>query len=72
MAAPPVVFALAFPRESGVTRPAEIAALTARSTARAASAWPRRSTSSAAVRIAPTGLAMPLPAMSGAVPCTGS
>ena len=37
-----------------------------------ASRWPRKSSISAPDQIWPMGLAMPLPAMSGAEPCTGS
>ena len=40
--------------------------------ASAASAWPRWSSIIAPDQIWPIGLAMPLPAMSGAEPCTGS
>ena len=45
---------------------------TASVTRAAASAWPRWSSSSAAESTAATGSATPLPAMSGAEPCTGS
>ena len=38
----------------------------------AAAAWPRCSSIIAADRIAASGLAKPLPTMSGALPCTGS
>ena len=65
---------VALPPMSGV-RGADGSASTrsiAPTTAFAASAWPRCSSISAPDQIWPIGLAMPLPAMSGAEPCTGS
>src|SRR3989338_2182922 len=61
-----------FPFMSGVRGPSTITRSIARTTSAAASARPRCSSISAPDQIAPIGLAMPLPAMSGAEPCTGS
>ena len=70
--APPCV---ALPPRSGVRGADAVGehALDRRARSRAAaSAWPRKSSISAPDQIWPIGLAMPLPAMSGAEPCTGS
>src|SRR2546423_9602347 len=60
------------PPASRVVSPAATHSRTARSTACAASAWPKYSSISAALRIAPAGFALDLPARGGALPCTGS
>src|SRR6266508_1378371 len=60
------------PRSRVSTLPSSTTRSTADTTARAASVWPRCSSIMAPVQIWAMGLAMPLPAMSGAEPCTGS
>ena len=62
-----------FPPKSGVrTRPAAITAFSPVITRAAAAASPRCSNIMAEAQMAAMGLAMPRPAMSGALPCTGS
>src|SRR5690606_36019627 len=60
------------PPASGVRQFSATAASTARSTILASSSQPRCSSISAQVRKVAIGLAFPWPAMSGALPCTGS
>src|SRR5687768_12727157 len=62
----------ALPFMSGVCGPSRITRSIARTTSAAAWLWPRCSSISAPDQIAPIGLAIFLPAMSGAEPCTGS
>mmetsp|Transcript_36612 Transcript_36612/g.84976 ORF Transcript_36612/g.84976 Transcript_36612/m.84976 type:complete len:483 (-) Transcript_36612:1085-2533(-) len=64
----------ALPPRSGVLGAAGSAstASMAAMTASCAAWWPRKSSIIAPAQIWPMGLAMPLPAMSGAEPCTGS
>src|SRR6266567_2885335 len=62
-----------FPAKSAVRAPCESTVDTAFSThAASASNWNECRNNIATVRIAPRGLAIPFPAMSGAEPCTGS
>src|SRR5438874_2513372 len=63
---------VAVPPRSGVRRPEAVVASMARITLAASTVRPRLSSISAALQIAPIGLAMPWPAMSGAEPWTGS
>src|SRR5439155_24076270 len=63
---------VAVPPASGLRTPAARVSLTARSRARAGSAWPSCSNISAPVSTAAIGFATPLPASGGAEPWTGS
>src|SRR5207302_1102478 len=60
------------PPTSRVVSPFLIAAATAASIRSPTSTAPRCRAIIAALRMAPIGFTMPLPAMSGALPCTGS
>ena len=60
------------PPRSAVAAPRREGVVNARTTSCAAAFSPRKSSSMAAELTAPTGLAMPRPAMSGALPCMGS
>ena len=69
----PVSFVLAVPPRSAVLSPSSRTFRTAASIALAGFSSPREYLKSkAALRIVPMGLAIPLPAMSGADPCIGS
>ena len=63
---------VAVPPRSPVRTPAASVPSNAAVSWAAAADWPRWSSIIAAAHICPTGLAMPLPAMSGADPWTGS
>src|SRR5207249_8393546 len=60
------------PRSRVTVLPSSTRRSIAATTARAASGWPWCSSIIAPVQTCATGFAMPLPAMSGAEPCTGS
>src|SRR5437763_150153 len=70
--AAPTSDVLAFPFMSGVCGPSMITCSMARRISAAASRWPRCSSISAPDQMVASGLAIFLPAMSGAEPCTGS
>src|SRR5690606_11236958 len=63
---------VADPPRSGVRTPADSTSSIAATSSVAAAGWPRWYSIMAPDQIWPTGLATPLPAMSGADPCTGS